>query len=219
MVFYASPAIAQQSGGAPQSGLQAAGQQAITALLKLVVINPMVLVGSTGKPLPANGSWSVGKEAPASCPQTTDTCVQIFYRVPAAHVSCEWVVRLVGDGGDGIILEENEDAARYLLRKISGTQAANLVATRKQPSYSPIAGAAHVAGSVVVGVFVSKTGTVEKTFIISGPEMLRASATNAMKEWTFKPLIVGTQAVPYEMEVRFDFRTLGPGSGRGTSTP
>lgn len=219
MFFAVSASIAQQSSGAPQSGLQAAGQQAIAALLKLVVINPMVMVESTGKPLPANGSWSVGKEAPASCPQTTDTCVRILYRVPDAHVSCEWVVQLVGDGSDGIILEQNEDATRYLLRNISAAQVANLVATRKQPSYPPIAMAARVGGIVVVRVFVTNTGAVEKAFILSGPEMLRASAMGALKKWTFKPFLVGTKAVPFETEVTFEFRTFGPGSGTVKSKP
>lgn len=219
MVFAVSASVAQQSGGAPQSGLQAAGQQAITALLKQVVINPSVLVESTGKPLPANGSWSVGKEAPASCPQTTDTCVRIFYQVSDAHVLCEWVVRLVGDGSDGIIFEQNEDAARYLLRNISATQVANLVATRKRPSYPPIAMAAHVGGVVVVRVFVSNTGAVEKAFIISGPEMLRASAVAALKEWTFKPFLAENKAIPFETEVTFEFRTFGNGSGTVRSKP
>jgi TonB family protein len=209
MIFCVSTSIAQQNSGAAQSGLQVAGQQAITALLKQVVINPTVLVESTGKPLPSNGSWSVGKDAPASCPQTTDTCVRILYRVPDAHISCEWVVRLVRDGTDGIILGQNEDASRYLLRKISVEQA-NLVIPGKQPNDPAIAGALRVEGSVVVRVFVSKTGAVEKAFVISGPEMLRASAMDALNGWTFKPFVVGTQAVPFETEVTFKVRTYAP---------
>lgn len=128
-------------------------------------------------------------------------------------------MRLVGDGSDGVILEQNEDAARYLLRNLSAIQVANLVTTRKKPRYPAIAMAAHVEGVVVVRVFVSNTGAVEKAFIISGPEMLRASAMDALKEWTFKPFLVETKAVPYETEVTFEFRTFGQGSGTVRSKP
>ena len=209
-IVCAPPTIAQQSNSTSQPNLQSAGQQAITTLLKQVVINPTVLVKSTGKPLPSNGSWSVGKDAPASCPQTTDTCVRILYGVPDAHISCEWVVRLVRDGPDGIILEQNEDASRYLLRKISVEQAAYLITPGKQPKDPTITGTLLVEGSVVVRLFVSKTGAVEKAFVISGPAMLRASAMDMLNGWTFKPFVVGTQAVPFETDVTFKVRTYGP---------
>lgn len=214
-----APVMAQQSNSTAQSNLQSAGQQAISALLKQIVLDPTALVQSTGKPLPANGSWSVGKEVPTSCPQTTDPCVRIFYKVADADVLCEWVIRLNGDGSDGIILEQNAEASRYLLKKISTSQAANLVATRKKPQYPAIASAAHVGGSVLVRVFVSETGSVERAFIVSGPEMLRASAMDAIKGWIFNPLMVGTQAARFETDVSFEYKTFGPGSGTVKSKP
>jgi TonB family protein len=212
-VCAASPLVAQQAKADQPTGLQSAGQQAISVVLKHSVLDPTTLVQKTGKPLAANGTWSVGKEAPASCPQTTDTCVRIFYRVPDADVSCEWDVRLIGDGSDGTILTQNEDAARYLLRKLSTSQAAELILTRKQPTYPPIAAAAHVHGEVAVRMLVSGEGTPEKVVLVSGPEMLRASAIAAAKGWTFKPLMAGTQAARFETDVIFQFTTSGSASG------
>jgi hypothetical protein len=130
----ASPVSAQQTGKAASPGLQDVGAQAIRAMLKQSLLDPTVIVEKTGKPLPSNGAWSVGKDAPSSCPQTTDACVRILYQVPEGDVSCNWVVQLIGDGSDGVILEQNKDATRYFLRRVTDNQAADLVVTRKEPT-------------------------------------------------------------------------------------
>lgn len=213
------PTVAQQAQGTAATGLQSSGQQAVAALLKQVELDPAALVASTGKPLPANGNWSIGKNSPAACPQTTDGCFLIFYRVPDQKVSCEWVVRLTGDGSNGIILDQNEDASRYLLRRLPTSQAAEMLVTRKKPIYPPIAAAARVKGQVVVKILVSNEGAVEKAFIVSGPEMLRSSSIDAAKGYVFRPLQAGTKAVPFETNVAFDFNTLGPSSSSVTSKP
>jgi TonB family protein len=211
--------MGQQSNSGAPSGLEGVGQQAISVVLRQSVLDPTALVQGTGKPLPANGKWSVGKEAPPACPQTTDACVRILYRVPEDKVLCEWVVQLFGDGSNGVILEQNEDAVQYLLRRLSTSQAGELVLTRKPAVYPPIATAAHVQGPVVLRLFVSRAGTLEKAFVVSGPAMLQGSAVDAVKGWTFKPLMAGSQAVRFETDVTFDFKTSGPSSSRVTSNP
>ncbi|WP_260737046.1 energy transducer TonB [Tunturiibacter lichenicola] len=205
--------MAQQTQGGAATGLQNSGQQAVAALLKQVVLDPTALVESTGKPLPANGNWSIGKNVPAACPQTTDGCFLILYRVPDQKVSCEWVVRLTGDGSSGIILDQNEDASRYLLRRLPTSQAAEILVTNKKPVYPPIAAAAHVSGQVIIKILVSPEGTVEKAFVVSGPEMLRTSSIDAAKGYIFKPLMAGTKAVPFETNVAFDFSSVGSAKG------
>jgi protein TonB len=127
---------------------------------------------------------------------------------------------LNGDGSSGVILDENEDAARYLLRKVSPGDAGALVVTRKQPIYPPIAIAAHVQGPVVLRVFVSNSGVVERALIVSGPEMLRATSRDAVKQWVFKAPTAGTEAVRFQTDVTFDFKTFGPSSSsKVTSKP
>ncbi|WP_158793488.1 energy transducer TonB [Granulicella sp. L60] len=111
-----------------------------------------------------------------------------------------------------MIFEQNEDASRYLIRKVSLDQAGALVLTRKQPTYPPMAMAARVQGSVVLRLFVAANGAIEKAFVVSGPEMLRASSAEAVKGWTFKPLQVGDTSTRFETEINFDFKTMGPGS-------
>lgn len=206
----------QQIAAQPQ--VLSVGQRALNVVLQQSVIDPTVLVQKTGQPLPASGQWSVGKEAPTTCPQT-DTCVRIFYRVPEADVSCQWTVDLRGDGHSGVILDENDASARYLLRRVPPSEAAAFVATKKQPIYPPIATAAHVQGPVVLRVFVSSSGVVEKALFVSGPEMLRATSIDAAKQWVFKAPMAGGEALRFETELTFDFKTFGRSSSRVTSTP
>jgi Gram-negative bacterial TonB protein C-terminal len=56
-----------------------------------------------------------------------------------------------------------------------------------KPLYPPIAKAAHVDGPVVMLATFKTTGEVEKVELVSGPEMLRASAIDYVKSWRANP--------------------------------
>lgn len=213
-----SPLAAQQTQNDAASNLQTTGLKAVSVILKQNVLDPAAISPKTGKPLPPTGKWQIGKERPAACPQN-GPCVMILYEVPEESVSCQWVVELNGDGSDGTVVQQNQDATLYFLHKLSTSQTAGLVISKKLPQYPPIAQAAHVSGTVVIRVLVSASGTLEKVFIVSGPEMLRYSAAEAAKQWTFKPYIVGTQPVRYTADLDFDFSTSGPGIAHMTTKP
>jgi TonB family protein len=55
------------------------------------------------------------------------------------------------------------------------------------PVYPPIAKAAHVTGTVVLQLEIEPDGTVGQVKIISGPEMLKATSVDAVKQWHYKP--------------------------------
>ena len=108
-------------------------------------------------------------------------------------------------GADGIVLDENDDADRYMLRTLTTSEGLPLVKSRVKPVTPPIAVAARVSGSVVTEVLVSKTGEVEKMRPISGPPMLIPASIEAAKKWTFAPLLIGSRPVQYQMQVEFTF--------------
>jgi TonB family protein len=178
-------------------------------ILSNYMLDPTILVSKTGKPLPADGSWSVGKETPAICPKTTTPCVRVLYRVPDMEVSCEWVVLLDGGETKGVVLDANEDAARYLLEKLPPKEARKLIISGKNPIYPPMARAAHVTGSVKMTIHVSSTGVVDRIAIVDGPEMLRWAAADAVKQWVYKPLMIGSTAVPFQTTVTLNFNMAG----------
>jgi TonB family protein len=55
------------------------------------------------------------------------------------------------------------------------------------PVYPPEAKAAGIQGVVAMRVTISNTGTVEDVQVISGPQELRQSAIDAVKQWKFDP--------------------------------
>jgi TonB family protein len=61
---------------------------------------------------------------------------------------------------------------------------------RVDAPYPPMATAAHVSGVVVLRVEIDTTGAVTKLVVISGPEMLRSAAVNAVKQYSYKPFLI-----------------------------
>jgi TonB family protein len=200
-----STAIAQQTPTSEPSQPQSIAQQAVSAVLARYKIDPSIPVPKTNKPLPVNGIWSIGKETPTACPKTADPCVQVFYRLPDAGISCEWIVLLRGNQRDNFILSENEDVGRYLMTKGRDGQFPIPLISKEDPIYPRDALSNHIQGSVKVMVHVDASGHVEQVTVISGPDALRNSALSAVKQWVYKPLIVESTAIPFETIVTLNF--------------
>jgi TonB family protein len=126
-----------------------------------------------------------------------------------AHAACEWTVVPQQGATPAAFLDQNEDASRYLLRKLPAADLASRVLANPQPAYPTIARAAHISGSVSVRLIVSGNGAVTSATAISGPAMLRGEAEVAAKHWTFHPLLVGTQPTPFVVDLTADFRLAG----------
>jgi TonB family protein len=62
------------------------------------------------------------------------------------------------------------------------------------PTYPPIAKAAHVQGTVLLHVDVDEHGNVTKVEAIGGPPMLRTAAADTVKHWTYRPFEVNGEA-------------------------
>ena len=212
--------LISRTGGAQenQDALKSVGQQAVHVVLTQYALNPDAVTAKTGKALGGKGKWSIGNKAPAACPATTETCVAVFYDVPEDGVSCQWVVKLNGEGDTGEVLSENSDAQQYMIRKMSRLEAIDQVVVRKLPIYPAIAQAAHVQGRVVLWVEIDAKGDRKDIKVVSGNEMLRQSAVDATKEWKFKPFVEGSKAIQYLIQVTYDFR-YNYGGSTVTSTP
>ena len=60
----------------------------------------------------------------------------------------------------------------------------------ENPTYPAIAKAARIQGTVVLQATISKSGTIENLRVISGPPMLQAAATEAVRGWRYKPYLL-----------------------------
>jgi hypothetical protein len=201
---YAQPSPIQpappQSATPNPEALQKEAEQALAFILKREVVDPHALIPGTTTPLPPHGSWSIGKERPASCPPTSENCVRIFYRVPDTPVTCEWVVLLQPDGVHGAILEQNPDSIRYMLRIVPADELTPLIRSRATPLPARIPGS-----TVEVQMIVGTMG--EPTLILSatGPADLRIVSADAAKQWVFRPLMAGNRPIPFETTIKFLF--------------
>ncbi|GAA3749502.1 energy transducer TonB [Terriglobus aquaticus] len=88
---------------------------------------------------------------------------------------------------------------------ISAGVAAGALLNKTTPAYPAIAKAAHVSGSVVLRAIISKAGTSEGLQVVSGPEMLRASALDAVRQWRYHPYLLNGEPTEVETTVTVNF--------------
>lgn len=92
---------------------------------------------------------------------------------------------------------------------ISSGVAQGMLIQRTTPVYPPIAKTARVAGTVVLEATISKNGMVEGLRVVSGPEMLRQSAVDAVRSWRYKPYKLNNEPVEVETTVSVVFSLGG----------
>jgi TonB family protein len=74
-----------------------------------------------------------------------------------------------------------------------------------QPEYPETARQQHVQGPVVLEGKVGKDGEVQQLSVISGDSMLATAASNAVRQWRFKPLVRNGRAVQFQTQIKIDF--------------
>jgi TonB family protein len=89
--------------------------------------------------------------------------------------------------------------------RISAAVVAGMALSKPDPVYPAEAKAAHVQGAVILHAIISKTGTVERLDVISGPGMLVNSARDAVKQWTYKPYLLNGQPVEVETSITVNY--------------
>jgi TonB family protein len=86
----------------------------------------------------------------------------------------------------------------------AGVMTGNLI-YKADPVYPEIAKAAHVQGAVILHAIISKTGTVERLDVISGPGMLVSSAQDAVRQWKYKPYLLNGEPVEVETSITVNY--------------
>jgi protein TonB len=86
---------------------------------------------------------------------------------------------------------------------------AGQIVSKTAPVYPAIARAAHVSGVVVLHAVISKTGAIESLSVVSGPEMLRASAVAAVQAWKYKPYLLNGDPTEVETTITVNFSFAG----------
>jgi TonB family protein len=83
--------------------------------------------------------------------------------------------------------------------------AQSLLVTKIVPTYPPLARETRVQGAVVLDVEISKEGTIEGLFALTGHPMLIPAAIDAVKQWRYKPYLLNGEPVPVQTKVIVNF--------------
>jgi protein TonB len=74
------------------------------------------------------------------------------------------------------------------------------------PVYPAIAKAAGVQGAVVLEAVISKTGRIESLHAVSGPQMLRGAALDAVQAARYQPYRLNGEATEVQTTITVVFR-------------
>jgi protein TonB len=117
---------------------------------------------------------------------------------------------MMGSTGSGPVITVAKPKPVGPQRISSGVMAGQII-TKTQPIYPPIARAAHMQGTVTLHAIISKTGTIERLEAISGPEMLKGAALDAVKSWRYKPYLLNGDPTEVDTTVVVNFNLNGGG--------
>jgi len=84
--------------------------------------------------------------------------------------------------------------------------------SRVEPTYPPLARAAHIQGPVVLQIVISAAGDVKDAQLVQGHPMLTSAALDAVKQWKYKPHVVAGKPVEVKKTVTVNFFLAGHSS-------
>jgi protein TonB len=80
---------------------------------------------------------------------------------------------------------------------------------RVEPSYPSIAKQARIQGSVLLRATIGKDGSIENLRLLSGHPMLAQAATEAVRQWRYRPYFLNGEPVEVETQVTVKFVLSG----------
>jgi TonB family protein len=173
---------------ATTQAVQANPQQDAAATASAAVPDPP----TSSSPTPAAASQqSVSQQSGAALP-TGGLVVyengKVIYRTPSQNSS-----HSAKDTPDGPVNVPSRVADEYLMLRV-------------EPDYPEAARVQHIEGLVVLEARVGKDGTVEKLSTVSGDPQLATAATDAVRQWRFKPFFRNGSREEFQTRITVDFR-------------
>ena len=83
--------------------------------------------------------------------------------------------------------------------------AAEVVSQPVKPGYPMLARQMKVQGSVILQALIGRDGTIQDLHVLSGPGILANAAEEAVRQWKFKPHLIGNEAVETQARITVNF--------------
>ena len=90
--------------------------------------------------------------------------------------------------------------------RVSQGVSRGLLIYRIEPTYPPLARAAHIQGVVVLVAIIDRDGSIQNLQVVSGHPMLAPAAIEAVKQWRYKPFLLNGQPLEVETTVNVNFQ-------------
>ncbi len=90
------------------------------------------------------------------------------------------------------------------IRVGGNVQAANLI-RKVTPQYPPLAKQARVQGTVKFQAIIGKDGTIQNLQLLSGHPLLVPAATDAVKQWLYRPTLLNGEPVEVVTQIDVNF--------------
>jgi protein TonB len=89
--------------------------------------------------------------------------------------------------------------------RVSSGLAQGLLIHQVAPRYPLQARQMRIQGTVVLQAVIGKDGSVQNVRAVSGPQMLIPAATDAVKQWRYKPYLLNGEPVEAETQINVNF--------------
>jgi len=89
--------------------------------------------------------------------------------------------------------------------RISGGVIAGYLLTKVNPVYPVEARDKGIGGTVVMHAFISKEGRITALQAISGPDVLKSAALEAVRQWTYRPYLLNGEPRPVDTTIVVNF--------------
>lgn len=96
----------------------------------------------------------------------------------------------------------NTHAAAEKVEMSSGEQ---FVIHTVRPDYPLLARQAKVQGSVILQALIGRDGVIQNLRVVGGPPILASAAEDAVRQWRFKPHVIGLEAVETQAKITVNF--------------
>ena len=111
-------------------------------------------------------------------------------------------------GLTGLMSSASSSVARPSLATVRVSQGVSqgLVIKRVQPKYPQSALSTHAHGAVQIEATIDKEGKVTNVKVISGDPVLAKAATDAVRQWRYKPYYLDGEPVEIETQITVNFK-------------
>ena len=171
---------------------------------------PSVITGWVGGGSQTESS-SIGQSEPATASAQTGTVT----RQPPA-VSSRPATDAHTPGSAGRVLDARESfSPSTVIEKTSGPTFVpggvmdGYLISAPRPHYPQLADLAGVQGKISFEAMISKAGDVEALKVLGGPQVLRSAATEAVRQWQYRPFEVKGRPVEVRTIIRVDVASRG----------